>query len=191
MKSAPRQFRAGAQVHDAAVGVEASADAGLPAIAQIDGAGEPIVGPKEPAKRTSRGRSRRPSRELPRSRALRGGCGSRGGCCATQAALRTAASRRQTRTGLSSQEVPVHVTSVNLLVADRAVLKARRSQIVEGGRHHSHRRMGRGRRDSADSHGTPGTQSAPPAGSTCADWPNRAARDRPRSPRTGPRHAQT
>src|SRR5436190_3467133 len=36
---------------------------------------------------------------------------------------------------LSSQEVSIHVTTVNLLVADRAIAIARRSQIMKGRRY--------------------------------------------------------
>ena len=44
-----QQLRSRAEIDDAAVGVEAAADAGAPAIAQVDRAGEPGLGRRAPA----------------------------------------------------------------------------------------------------------------------------------------------
>src|SRR5207247_4298446 len=56
------------------------------------------------------------------------------------------AASRTTIIAASSQQAPVHVTAVNLLVAHGAVLEARRAQVMEGGRHYTRGRSGTDRR---------------------------------------------
>src|SRR5438132_462906 len=60
------------------------------------------------------------------------------GYLAPPAATAPASSASKTTTiAASSQQVPVHVTAVNLLVAHGAVPEARRAQVMEGGRHYA------------------------------------------------------
>ena len=178
MKSAPSSFGPDPEIDDAAIGVEAAADTGAPAIAHIDRAGQPGLG---------RGHWRGVSVSGVR-RGLSGSsaCGAGldwlvgAGCCAASGIKSREKDQRLIAAGScprnfrgSSDGKPC--SSDNAASADRETPAARRRSCpwsVDA---------------AADWRGIPGRPGALPAASASADWPSHAARGRLPQPskRTG------
>ena len=146
------QLGAFAQVDDAAVRGKIAADVGHPAVAEIEAAGDPLLG-------GGRGRSgllislRRRRGRLGRLRLLVRLRGRRLAVCLTVAPLawpappalaQTPQSKSGMPVGISFEQVPVHIGTMHLLVAERAVLEPRAAQIVQCRRHRAQRAVGGG-----------------------------------------------